>query len=311
VTGARLVGSANAAVGMAAGIEVLNGRGSALDAVEVVVRAVEDNPDDHTVGYSGYPNLLGEVELDASIVDGTTRRSGAVGALFGHRYAITVARAVLERLPHELVVGDGAARLADELGLETEELLTPEAEQVWRDGLEGRLPEGSMGARLLSRVATLATDPEHAAGTVDVIALDRDGNLASGVSTSGWAWKYPGRIGDSPIIGAGNYADSRYGAAACTGWGELAIRAGTARMIVAALAAGRSITDACRDAMADVCSLDTGGLDPIMSLVALAADGTFSGWSTTAGSTFVAWEDGMPTHHERPREVFSPGSVQP
>jgi beta-aspartyl-peptidase (threonine type) len=289
---------------MAAGVDVLTGGGSALDAVEVVVRAVEDNPDDHTVGYGGFPNLLGEVELDASIMDGTTRRSGAVGALFGHRYAITVARAVLERLPHELVAGDGAARLADELGMKTEELLTPAAEEVWRDGLEGRLPEGSIGARLLSRVASLATDPEHAAGTVDVIALDRAGNIASGVSTSGWAWKYPGRLGDSPIIGAGNYADSRYGAAACTGWGELAIRAGTARMIVAALAAGRSLDDACRAAMADVCSLDTDGLEPMMSLVALSAGGTTTGFSTTEGTTYVAWEDGMASADERSREIY-------
>jgi beta-aspartyl-peptidase (threonine type) len=140
LTGARLVGSANAAVGMAAGIDVLTGGGSALDAVEVVVRAVEDNPDDHTVGYSGYPNLLGEVELDASIMDGTTRRSGAVGALFGHRYAITVARAVLERLPHELVVGDGAARLADELGMKTEELLTPAASATRRSSAPATTP---------------------------------------------------------------------------------------------------------------------------------------------------------------------------
>ena len=301
---ALLVGSSNAAVGMEAGIEVLSAGGAALDAVEAVVRLVEDNPDDHTVGYSGYPNLGGEVELDASIMDGDTRGAGAVGALRGYRYAITVARAVMERLPHVLVVGDGAARLAAELGMEPESLLTPEAEQVWRDGIEGRLPEGGLAATMLS-VARLATDPERAAGTVNVIARDEAGAIASAVSTSGWAWKYPGRLGDSPVIGAGNYADSRHGAAACTGWGELAIRAGTARMVVAALAGGAPLDDACRQAMDDVASLDTGGATGMMSLVAVDAAGGHAGYSTTDGSTYVHWESGMTAAALVPRVIVA------
>jgi beta-aspartyl-peptidase (threonine type) len=285
---------------MAAGIEILDGGGSALDAVEAVARLVEDNPNDHTVGYGGYPNLVGEVELDASIMDGDTRRAGAVGALRGYRYAVTVARAVMERLPHVLVVGDGAARLAAEIGLEREDLLVPDAERVWRDGLDGK-DVADAAAVSLSLLANRAIDPERAAGTVDVLALDARGSIASAVSTSGWAWKYPGRVGDSPVIGAGNYADSRYGAAACTGWGELAIRAGTARSIVAGLAAGVGVEEACRAAMDDVTSLDAGGRRRTMSLLALDAAGRHSGWSTKPDATYVVWESGMAAPAEVPR----------
>src|SRR5579859_5053639 len=253
-----LIASANGALGMAAGWTCLAAGGSALDAVEIVTRLVEDNPDDHTVGYGGYPNLLGEVELDASIMDGATRRAGAVGALRGYRAAISVARSVMEELPHVLLVGEGAARFAAELGMQPEPLLTDAALQVWREGIAGRLPppfrdeQGALVSQLLRRSAQLATDPEHAAGTVNVIARDQAGHLASAVSTSGWAWKYPGRLGDSPLIGAGNYADDRAGAATCTGWGELAIRAGTARSVVLYLGLGYALNDACRIAFDDL-----------------------------------------------------------
>jgi beta-aspartyl-peptidase (threonine type) len=301
-----VVASANGSVGMDAAWDVLAGGGSALDAVEAGTRLVEDEPTDHTVGYSGYPNLLGEVELDASIMDGTTRAAGAVGGLRGYRAAITVARAVLERLPHVLVTGEGGARLAAELGLEAESLLTPEAEQVWRDGVEGRLPPGSMAASMLSRMASIATDPEQAPGTVNFLAIDGDGRMASAVSTSGWAWKYPGRLGDSPVIGAGNYCDVRYGAAACTGFGELAIRAAPARTVVAALAAGRSLDEAGRDAIEDLWSL--GDVEPstvIMHLVALDAEGGHAACSTRSGTTYVVRTPSMSAHETFERTVVA------
>lgn len=275
---------------MKAGIEVLSGGGRALDAVEAAIRLVEDNPDDHTVGYGGYPNIDGEVELDAAIMDGTTRAAGAVGALRNYRAAISVARAVMERTPHVLVVGHGAARLAGEIGLVSESLLTEHSEQVWRDGLAKQAP----------------IDPEHVAGTVNVLAVDADGNVASGVSTSGWAWKYPGRLGDSPIIGAGSYADSRWGAAGCTGWGELAIRAGTARMIVAAMEHGRSAADAGRRALEDLLALDAQGQPAVMNVVVLAANGTHAGVSTESDKTYVFWESGMTAFASAPRELVNP-----
>lgn len=299
-----VVGSGNGGVGMDAAWDVLAAGGSALDAVEAGTRLVEDEPTDHTVGYSGYPNLLGEVELDASIMDGTTRAAGAVGALRGYRAAITVARAVLERLPHVLVVGEGAARLAAELGLEPENLLTPEVEQTWRDGIEGKLPaDGSTAATMLSRVASLAADPERAAGTVNFLAIDARGRMASAVSTSGWAWKYPGRLGDSPIIGAGNYCDTRYGAAACTGFGELAMRAGTARSIVASLAAGHELEAACAAAMDDLSTLGVADEQRIMHLVAIDATGNHAGYTTRPGFTYVVRTESMSGYETLPRTL--------
>lgn len=290
---AVVVASANGAIGIPVAREILEAGGSALDAVEAATKVVEDDPSDHTVGTGGFPNLIGVVELDASIVDGTTRRAGAVGALAGYRHPISVARAVMERLPHVLIVGEGAARFASEIGAETAELLTPEAEAVWRDGLEGRTPEDLVGATMLHRLTHLVADPERAAGTVDVLARDQAGRLASAVSTSGWAWKYPGRLGDTPVIGAGNYADDRFGAAACTGWGELAIRAGTARQVIAALEAGRRVGDAARTAIEDLFHMDSGGAPPLMHLIALAADGTHAGATTKPGATYAYWTEGM------------------
>lgn len=301
-----VVASANGEVGIDVAWDVLARGGSALDAVEAGTRAVEDNPADHTVGLGGYPNLLGQVELDASIMDGATRRAGAVGALRGHRHAITLARAVMERLPHVLVVGEGAARLAEELfGPETEELLTSEAEGVWRDGLEGRLPPEGLAGGMLSRVASLVADPERPTGTVDFLAQDGAGHLASAVSTSGWAWKYPGRLGDSPLIGAGNYCDDRLGAAACTGWGELAIRAGTARTVVAGLAGGLTVAEAGAAALADLAGLVPDGPAPLLHLVALDRHGRHAALTTKAGADYVWRADGMGSAQRAPRTVVA------
>ncbi len=287
-----LVGSSNALIGFDRGIEILKGGGSALDAIEAVTRIVEDNPEDHTVGYGGIPNRDGVVELDASIMDGATRRAGVVAALVGYREAITVARAVMERLPHVALAGEGAARFAAEIGLAPSETLSPEAERIWRDGIEGRLDKDSMLDRMAAAVAGLRSTADTDAGTVNVLAVDQAGDLASAVSTSGWGWKYPGRMGDTPVIGAGNYCDGRYGAAACTGLGELAVRAGTARTAVAAMAGGADAAQACRVALEDIA-----GLCPPeaawMNVVALGADGSHAAGSLRADTTYAVWEPAM------------------
>jgi beta-aspartyl-peptidase (threonine type) len=287
-----LVGSSNALIGFHRAIEILRSGGSALDAVEAATRIVEDNPDDHTVGYGGIPNRDGVVELDASIMDGTTRRAGVVGALAGYREAITVARAVMDRLPHVVLVGDGAAQFAASIGLSPSETLSPEAERIWRDGIEGRLDKDSMLDRMAGAVAGLGSAPDTDAGTVNVLAVDGAGAMASAVSTSGWGWKHPGRLGDTPIIGAGNYCDGRYGAAGCTGLGELAVRAGTARTAVSAMAGGADAAEACRVALADIA-----GLCPPeaawMNVVALGADGSHAAGSLRADTTYALWQDGM------------------
>ncbi len=298
-----LVASANGAVGMEAGWRILTAGGSALDAVEAATRMVEDNPEDHTVGFGGYPNLIGTVELDASVMDGATRRAGTVGAVQGVRHPVTLARAVMERLPHVMVVGEGAARFAAELGMEPEELLTPVAEAAWRAGVEGRIASDHPHHRLLRVVADLVRDPEHVAGTVNVLARDAAGHLASAVSTSGWAWKYPGRLGDSPVIGAGNYCDDRHGAAACTGWGELAIRGVTAHTVVLGLAAGLAPAAACERALAELRGLDVPAGEPMMQVVALDASGRHVGVSSQSGSEYLAWEAGWESYRTLPRRV--------
>lgn len=305
-----VVASANGIVGIERAIEILRGGGSALDAVEAATRLVEANPEDHTVGYGGYPNLLGEVELDASIMDGRSLKAGAVGALKGYRHPISIARKVMEELPHVLLVGDGAARFAAEMGFQSENMLTPEAEEVYRQGVSGALPEdkrdwlnGGIEGNL-ARLARITADPERAAGTVNFIAQDREGNIASAVSTSGWAWKYPGRLGDSPIIGAGNYADNRYGAAACTGWGELALRCSTAHSVVLYQRLGFGLEQACRQAMTDLAAPAEDPAGVIMSLVALNHDGRPMGMTTVPGKTFVWMTDEMDAPIEEPRVLI-------
>jgi beta-aspartyl-peptidase (threonine type) len=284
-----VVGSDNALEALEVAWAVLVNGGSALDAVEAATRAVEDDPKVTTVGTGGYANLVGEVELDASVMEGTWRRAGAVAALGGYRHPVSIARAVMERLPHVLLAGPGAARFAAEIGAEPAELLTEPARQIWQRGLD-RAATGPGGDRLLEQVKILTADPDRAVGTVDVLALDGGGHIASAVSTSGWAWKWPGRVGDSPLPGSGNYCDDRYGAAACTGFGELAIRGGTARSVVAGLAAGQSVRDAGRAALEDAWSLVGPRQDAILNVVVLDSQGRHGGLSTSPGGHY-AWRD--------------------
>ncbi len=136
----QIVASSNANVGIAAGIEVLRRGGSAADAVIAAIKLVEANPEDHSVGYSGLPNLDGDVELDASIMIGRGLRAGAVGALQGHQDAIELARHVMDDLPHAMIAGPGTARLAHEVGLPAVNLLSPEAENIWRERIDDESP---------------------------------------------------------------------------------------------------------------------------------------------------------------------------
>ncbi len=312
-----IIASSNGAIGIDKAMSTLKNGGSALDAVETGIRLVEANPAEHSVGYNGYPNIVGELELDASIMDGRSLNSGAVALMRGFPYAISVARQVLERaLPHVLLAGAGAERFAREIDAEQwEEMLTEEIRAVWRDRLE------DVGARgLIARQADdglelsdeaplldwvkLTTDPERVMGTVNFIAIDSAGDIASGVSTSGWAWKYPGRIGDSPIIGAGNYADNRYGACACTGMGEMAIRAGTACSLILYLKTGLSLDAAARRAMEDLRDL-AGDYIGGMNLIALDKDGEHIGLSSRAGGSYIFQTEDMDFFQEREREVVT------
>lgn len=299
-----VIASTNGQVGIQEAMRVLKSGGSAVDAVEAGIQPVESNPEDHTVGYSGLPNLLGEVELDASLMDGRTLQAGAVGAVRNFEHAISIARKVMEELPHVLLAGSGAERFAKEMNFPEKNLLTPEAERVWREIFEEKAPSmyGERPKYLASirRFAKLAADPERPNETVNFIARDASGNLATGVSTSGWSWKYPGRLGDSPVIGAGNYADNRYGAAACTGRGEMAMRCCTAHSVVMYLKMGMMLAEAGAAATKDLAYL----VDPYfgrVSVIAMDAQGNHAAFSNAPDTTYVYLTDAMDTYAEAPR----------
>lgn len=302
-----LVASHNGAIGFPAALELLRGGGSAMDAVEAATCLVEDNLEDNTVGRGGLPNLLGQVELDALIMDGNTLQSGSVAALQGYPNPIRVARKVMEQLPHALLVGEGAARFAGEMGFEPAELTTETSLRIWRERLGWELPYYQ---KMRDIAGTLAQDPELAAqqynegksvtGTVNFIARDQEGRIAVSVSTSGWAWKYPGRVGDSPIVGAGGYADSRYGAAACTGRGEMALRAATARSVVLYMKMGLPVWNACREATKDLYDL-TDEYESGMHMIALDARGNHVGFSNRRDITYLFQTGEMREPELRPR----------
>ena len=286
----------NVEVGLPAGMELLRQGAPALDAVEAAIRLCEDNLDDHYVGSGGLPNARGEVELDASLMIGSSRAFGAVGAVRFYPHPISIARAVLERLgQHCLLVGEGAELFAEEQGFERAELLTEEAQRLYREALVAPLEAtGNQTAAAPAnehyRVAALdlvnRLRPHGGSwGTVNVIALDESGELVVGVSTSGFPWKYPGRVGDSALPGAGNYCDLRHGGAACTGRGEMSMRVVGARMVVDALARGEEPSQACRSMLAEASALP----DPFASdlqAICLTADGRHGGAASRDGVSY-------------------------
>ena len=245
-----ICGTRNSNIGLPTGLKILSEGGSALDAVEESIKLIENNPYDITVGFNGFPNLMGIVELDASIMDGRTRKSGAVAAVKNYRHPISIARKVMDVTPHAFLVGEGAERFAKALGFIEEEIIDELGMKNYNNILEGRSLELPAEAQKLVRELFMNFDvhlkevmenypilewykklsfDKH--GTTNVIALDSEGNLAAGVSTSGLAMKFPGRVGDSPIIGAGVYCSEKAGAT-CTGTGEIALRLSTTRMVV-------------------------------------------------------------------------------
>ena len=299
-----VVASTNGVVGIEAAIGVLMDGGLAVDAVEAGIRLVEANADDHSVGIGGYPNFVGDVELDAGIMDGRTRAAGAIGAMQGFPNAISVARSVMDVLPHVFLVGRGAERFAIEMGFARMDLLTEDAREVWKGRILLDTPDIELdqipALEDLSNRVKMATDPERAKGTVNFLAQDRHGNVCAGVSTSGWAWKYPGRLGDSPVVGAGFYADNRTGAIACTGMGEMAIRAGTARSVMLWIEMGYSLEEACNRAMKDLDALGGEYLSS-MSFIAIDNQGRHAGFSNMEDRTYIFQTEAMDNPREVPR----------
>jgi isoaspartyl peptidase/L-asparaginase-like protein (Ntn-hydrolase superfamily) len=288
--------------------ELLKAKTNGMRAIIEGVKIVEEDLTIHSVGQSSWPNILGELQLDAAVMDGNTRRTGAVGALRGFQHPVEVAYAVMLRLDHELLVGEGAERFAREIGATTNQNETEYSLQAWRDYLQSVLTDQQRNRfpniNLLD-IKTIAKDPEQTFDTTVYACSDHTGRICTATSTSGWAWKYPGRLGDSPIIGAGSYADSRYGACACTGVGEMTIRAGTARSVVLYLQWGWALKDAVREAARDLADLKTGFLGEV-TIHAINAKGEYYvlGVNSTKPIQYLLWNDTMPSPEIRTAEIF-------
>lgn len=220
--------------------EVLSANGPALDAVEQGVMIPEGNPDERSVGYGGRPDRDGRVTLDACIMDQYSN-IGSVACLEHIKHPISVARAVMEKTPHTMLVGQGALEFALSQGFKKEDLLTKESENEWREWLKT--------AEYKPKVNIENHD------TIGMVALDMQGNLSGACTTSGMAFKMHGRVGDSPIIGAGLFVDNEVGAAAATGHGEEVMRMCGSHTIVELMRQGLSPEAACKKAVERIVSI--------------------------------------------------------
>lgn len=260
--GPVVVASANGLQAVAKAMEMIRNGADALDAVIAGVNIVEDDPNDHSVGYGGLPNEEGVVELDAAVMHGPTHRGGAVASLRNIRNPSKVARLVMERTDHVLMVGEGALRFAQAHGFQEENLLTDEARRIWLQWKESMstkddwLPphdqnatEGDIGEAGLrpSEQPGVAAFP-RLTGTIHCSGRDMRGNLSCVTTTSGLAFKIPGRVGDSPILGAGLYCDNTVGSAGSTGRGEANLLSCSSVMVVEYMRQGKSPEEACLEA---------------------------------------------------------------
>jgi N4-(beta-N-acetylglucosaminyl)-L-asparaginase len=291
-------------------MELLRAGKDTLDAIIAGVNINEEDPEDTSVGYGGLPNEEGVVELDASVMHGPTRRCGSVAALRNIKTPSKVARLVMEQTDHIMLVGDGALRFAKTFGFEEHDLLTEKSRLawlVWKQSLRDAggqnnwapgidAPPKKPGARLRQRFPDadeetlewawhMATKPPT--GTINCLALNARGEMSGVTTTSGLAWKIPGRVGDSPILGAGLWVDQDVGAAGSTGRGEENIRVAGAHTIVENMRHGMSAKEACLDALKRVARNFDDDRDRLakfdLNFYALRKDGDYAGsalWSS-------------------------------
>jgi N4-(beta-N-acetylglucosaminyl)-L-asparaginase len=268
--------------------------------VEAGVRVPEADMKNHTVGRAGYPDRDGHVTLDASIMD-EFGNCGAVAAMEFIAHPISVARRVMEKTPHVLLVGEGATQFAVEQGFAREQLLTPESREAWQKWLkssQGYKPVPNRENMLGSPDAnTPGTSGDKTLGTpggagnhdtIGMLALDQHGNLAGACTTSGMAWKMRGRVGDSPIIGAGLYVDNDVGAATSTGVGEEVIRNAGSFLVVELIRQGRSPQDACREAVERILHRKKDRpSDFQVGFLAVGKSGEIGAWAVQKGFTYA------------------------
>jgi len=252
-------------------IKILKNGGKLLDAIEKGINVIENDPTIHSVGLGGFPDSSGEVTLDASIMD-SKGNAGAVAYLKNIKNAISVARLVMEKTPHVLLVGEGALKFALANGFTKENLLTDDVKRRWEKYKDN--------IKIFDPVL-----PNH--DTVGLLAMDAKGNLAGGVSTSGWANKLPGRVGDSPIIGAGLFVDNEIGAACSTGLGENVIKTAGSFLVVEKMREGYSPLEACKIAVNRLKNIHTQYQNAQVSYIAINKKGEYAGYSNKKGFNFA------------------------
>jgi N4-(beta-N-acetylglucosaminyl)-L-asparaginase len=262
-----IISSVNGLHALEKGMDILKRGGDTLDAVVAVVTVVEDDPNDDSVGYGGLPNEEGEVELDASVMHGPTHRAGVVAAVRRIKNVARLAKTVMENTNHIMIVGDGARRFAVAQGFEEMNLLTEHSRKIWlawkakssfnwRPGIDSPEWKEHMAAlfdgdeKQIAYAERVIAHPPT--GTIPCMAVDAKGDISATTTTSGLSWKIPGRVGDSPIIGAGCCVDNEVGAAGSTGKGEENIKISGGHTIIEMMRQGKSPTDACMEALARV-----------------------------------------------------------
>ncbi len=288
---------------------IVNSGGDTLDAVIAGVNIVEEDPDDTSVGYGGLPNEDGVVELDSCVMHGPTCRAGAVAALRNVKTPSRVAKVVMERTDHVLIVGEGALRFARAHGFEEVNLLTDKARKIWLkwkethsdrdDWILPEVPDADAQSNALA-------DLPFTYGTINCCALSPSGDISGVTTTSGLSYKIPGRVGDSPIIGAGLFVDNKVGAAGSTGRGEAVIKICGSHTVVEGMRHGMSPQEACLAALQRIVETTTekrllrkdGRPNFDVKFYAIAKDGRFGAAAIWSGASFSIHADGKNRHEQ-------------
>lgn len=305
-----LLANAEAWPGFETTVELLKQGGASIDAMVSGIAKVEREAKVRSVGYGGWPNMLGEMEFDAGVMDGTTRDVGAVGAVPATLPVSELAHEVMKHLPHVMLTGAGARRFASERGFTVDEVLHPDSKRVWWERLQKEMSPEQLAAFPdipLAPLSNTITDPERVRDTTVFLGRDASDGIGVVTSTSGWAWKYPGRLGDSPIPGAGFYADSRFGAAACTHTGEMTMRCGTSRSIVLAMRLGYTLADAIKLAVEELSELKSGFLAGVV-IHAIDAKGNHQvvNFRCDEEIRYWYWDERMAAPELRVASTFNP-----
>lgn len=276
------------------------------DVLEKAIQTIEKDPAIDSVGRGGFPTLGGRMQLDAAFMDGNTRALGTIAALSGFLHPVSIARRLMETGLHTMLAGDGAEHFAMAQGFQRcPDLLTAEQRIIWERNVSPKLPHANpRNEPDLVRALSAPPAPQDR-DTVVMIAADSEG-LSCATSTSGWPYKLDGRVGDAPICGGGFYVDSRYGGCVCTYTGEMAMRAGTARYVVAQLERGASPQQAVIDGLMDATALRGGQIDALAVYAVNANGDDFAAQiGAPTPASYWYWRDGMKAPQLRHAHVLN------